>query len=144
VKINAGGTLFTTSITTLTKYDGLLKKMLSGDYEVEKMKDGSIFLDIAPEIFSYIIAFIRNPVFYPPEDAKDRESLRMVAESYGMKELCDYLNKYKKKPNTSTEHIYENVPILIQPNSNREAYYNIPIINVDDQQQQQQQNDISY
>ncbi len=36
-----------------------------------------------------------------------------------------------------TDHIYENVPILIQPNTNRESYYNIPIINVDDQQQQQ-------
>jgi hypothetical protein len=41
--------------------------------------------------------------------------------------------------NTPTEHIYENVPILIQPNPNREAYYNIPIINADDPQQQQQQ-----
>jgi hypothetical protein len=40
----------------------------------------------------------------------------------------------------ATEHIYENVPVLIQSNSNREPYYNIPIINLDDQQQQQQQN----
>jgi hypothetical protein len=41
--------------------------------------------------------------------------------------------------NTPTEHIYENIPILIQPNPNREAFYNIPIINADEQQQQQQQ-----
>jgi hypothetical protein len=41
--------------------------------------------------------------------------------------------------NPPIEHIYENVPILMQSNSNREAYYNIPIINLDDQQHQQQQ-----
>ena len=41
--------------------------------------------------------------------------------------------------NNSTEHIYENIPILIQPNSNREPYYNIPIINSDDPSQQQTQ-----
>ena len=39
--------------------------------------------------------------------------------------------------NNSTEHIYENVPILIQPNSNGDAFYNIPIINADESQQQQ-------
>jgi hypothetical protein len=95
VKINAGGTLFTTSVSTLTKYDSFFKEMFSGDYEIDKMEDGSIFLDVAPEIFSFIIAFLRNPVFYPPEDAKDRERLRVVAESYGMKEISDYITKYK-------------------------------------------------
>lgn len=39
--------------------------------------------------------------------------------------------------NAPTEHIYENVPSLLQQDSNRESYYNIPIINADDQQQQQ-------
>lgn len=38
--------------------------------------------------------------------------------------------------NIPQEPIYENVPILIQANSNRDAYYNIPIINADDSQQQ--------
>jgi hypothetical protein len=47
-------------------------------------------------------------------------------------------SNYRLALENSTEHIYENVPILIQPNSNREAYYNIPIINADDPQQQQQ------
>ena len=46
--------------------------------------------------------------------------------------------------NISTEHIYENVPILIQPNLNREPYYNIPIINLDDQQQSQSNDFVSY
>jgi hypothetical protein len=95
IKINAGGTLFTTSITTLTKYDGLLKKMFSGEFKVEKMEDGSVFLDIPPEVFSFIISFLRNPVFYPPEDSKERERLRVFAELYGMKELSDYLTQYK-------------------------------------------------
>jgi hypothetical protein len=40
--------------------------------------------------------------------------------------------------NALTEHIYENVPVLIHTNSNREPYYHIPIINGDDQQAQQQ------
>ncbi|MBL8086396.1 MAG: hypothetical protein JNN26_27450, partial [Candidatus Obscuribacter sp.] len=40
---------------------------------------------------------------------------------------------------SSTEHIYENVPILIQPNTNGDTLYNIPIINADESQQQQQQ-----
>lgn len=39
-----------------------------------------------------------------------------------------------------TEHIYENVPILIQPNSNGDAFYNIPIINGDESQQQSTSN----
>lgn len=37
-----------------------------------------------------------------------------------------------------TDHIYENVPILMPPKIKRESFYNIPIINVDEQQQQQQ------
>ncbi|CAF1125878.1 unnamed protein product [Rotaria sp. Silwood1] len=41
--------------------------------------------------------------------------------------------------NVPKEHIYENIPILIQQSSNHESYYNIPIINVDNQQQQQRQ-----
>ena len=40
--------------------------------------------------------------------------------------------------NNSTEHIYENVPISIQPNSNGDTYYNIPIINADESQAQAQ------
>ncbi|CAM4740881.1 unnamed protein product [Rotaria magnacalcarata] len=37
------------------------------------------------------------------------------------------------------EHIYENIPIMMQPNSNPDSYHNIPIINVDEQQQQHQE-----
>jgi hypothetical protein len=46
--------------------------------------------------------------------------------------------------NTPTEHIYENVPILIQQNSNRDAYYNIPIINADEQQKNQSDGYVYY
>jgi hypothetical protein len=46
--------------------------------------------------------------------------------------------------NNLTEHIYENVPILIQPNPNREAYYNIPIINADEPQPQPSTDDYAY
>ncbi|CAF3981079.1 unnamed protein product [Rotaria magnacalcarata] len=41
--------------------------------------------------------------------------------------------------NVPAEHIYENIPIMMQPNSNPDSYHNIPIINVDEQQQHQEQ-----
>ena len=39
ITINAGGTLFTTTVTTLTKYeDSMLGAMFSGRYSITKVK----------------------------------------------------------------------------------------------------------
>jgi flagellar motor protein MotB len=91
VKINAGGKEFTTSISTVTKYNGLLKTMFSGQFQLERLSDGSVFIDVDPTIFGYILSFLRDPVFFPPESAQEKKKLLEVAKIYGMQELIDYL-----------------------------------------------------
>ena len=41
VKLNVGGTLFYTTVGTLTKRDGMLRAMFSGRMEIHKDEDGT-------------------------------------------------------------------------------------------------------
>ncbi|KAH7825254.1 putative BTB/POZ domain-containing protein KCTD8/12/16 [Monocercomonoides exilis] len=75
VELNVGGKLFTTLKTTLMKQEtSLLAQMISGKKQVVRDKDGRIFLDRNPEMFSMILEFLRTdslPVaFISPAEEK--------------------------------------------------------------------------
>ena len=42
VKLNVGGTLFTTTVTTLTKQDNMLRAMFSGRMELQTDEEGML------------------------------------------------------------------------------------------------------
>jgi hypothetical protein len=54
VKLDVGGKLFVTSLTTLcSKPDSMLASMFSGRFALEKDTDGSYFIDRNGEYFGY-------------------------------------------------------------------------------------------
>ena len=68
INLNEGGYLFTTSLSTLTKYeDSMLAVMFSGRHEIVKDENGRYFVDRDGKYFRYILNFIRSNDL-PPEN----------------------------------------------------------------------------
>ena len=60
VTLNVGGSLFTTSITTLCKYhDSMLATMFSGRHTLIAESDGTYFIDRDGTYFNYILNYLR-------------------------------------------------------------------------------------
>ena len=61
VTLNVGGTKYTTSLSTLTKYqDSMLGAMFSGRHALPQQEDGSYFMDVDGEYFRYILSYLRD------------------------------------------------------------------------------------
>ncbi|PIC49199.1 hypothetical protein B9Z55_007881 [Caenorhabditis nigoni] len=91
VKLNVGGTIFETSKSTLTKFDGYFKSMLEN--WVPKTKDDSdaIFVDRDPTHFRLILNFMRDGHVDLQKYSEDVKEIQKEAEYYlldGLKELC--------------------------------------------------------
>ena len=74
VKLNVGGSLFNTTIGTLTKHDTMLRAMFSGRMEVLTDSEGWIMIDRSGKHFGSILNFLRDGnVFLPGK------SIRLVS-----------------------------------------------------------------
>jgi len=61
IKLNIGGTIFETSLSTLTSVQGTyFTSMFSGKWEPKLEKDGSYFIDRDSTVFRYILNFFRT------------------------------------------------------------------------------------
>lgn len=61
VELNIGGINYTTTKTTLLRYeDSMLALIVSGDYPTSKDKDGRIFIDRDGNLFSFILNYLRT------------------------------------------------------------------------------------
>ncbi len=77
INLNVGGYLFTTSLTTLLKYeDSMLAVMFSGRHDIVKDENGRYFIDRDGKYFRYILNFIRSNDL-PPEN----EALHVLKEA---------------------------------------------------------------
>eukprot|EP01084_Bolivina_argentea_P261230 441377_1 len=64
IKLNVGGIIFSTTLTTLRKYDCMLSKKFSGDYDAEyDHETDSYFIDRDGTHFRYILNYLRNGKF---------------------------------------------------------------------------------
>lgn len=91
VQLNVGGTLYTTSLETLTKYpDSLLAKMCNGSMASEL----EYFIDRDGLMFRHILNFIRNSKLLLPENFGDEELLLEEAHFFGIarKTWDEFLN----------------------------------------------------
>ena len=62
MKINVGGTVFTTRKSTLMRVDGTyLAAIASGRFEDERDEHGNIYIDRDPRHFEYILNWLRDP-----------------------------------------------------------------------------------
>jgi hypothetical protein len=64
IRLNVGGTLFTTTRFTLTKYpDSMLAKMFDPDLGMDAAKKddtGAFFIDRSPDMFKIILEYLRT------------------------------------------------------------------------------------
>src|SRR5947209_16168674 len=60
VKLNIGGTTFTTSLSTLTTQETFFSALLSGAFEVVEDEFGAYFIDRDPRNFHLILNYLRG------------------------------------------------------------------------------------
>ncbi|CAJ0591470.1 unnamed protein product [Cylicocyclus nassatus] len=89
VKINVGGTIFETYLSTLTRADGtVLSAMVASRWRNQE----EIFIDRNPVYFAKILDYLRDSEhFTPPSEEDARDALRKEAEFYnlpGLAEIC--------------------------------------------------------
>jgi hypothetical protein len=70
IKLNVGGRTYTTSKTTLTRYDdSLLGRMFSGRHDLATDEEGRVFVDRNGELFEHVLDFLREgTAWVAPED----------------------------------------------------------------------------
>merc|ERR1712117_724967 len=107
ITLNVGGTLFTTTITTLTKYpNSLLAAMFEPDSEcppARKDKEGNFFIDGEPKPFEMILRFLRRGKLTEDIDGCTLEQLELEADYYGLEELLKIVQARKKAERKSEE-----------------------------------------
>ena len=85
VTLNVGGTLFTTSKSTLMIVP-FFQRMFEGNWSTTKLADGSIFIDRDPHIFGILLKILRGYTFDPDQfPDPDRSHLFEDADFYGIK-----------------------------------------------------------
>lgn len=95
INLNVGGYLFTTSLSTLTKYeDSMLAVMFSGRHEISRDENGRFFVDRDGKFFRYILNFIRSNDL--PPDSVTLEVLK-EAEFFCMISLIERLESNAPK-----------------------------------------------
>ncbi len=95
IRLNIGGTTFTTTITTLLSKPGsYLSEMFSGRWEVKKSNDGTVFIDRDPFVFRHILNYLRGDVV-PLAHLTPLElhSLLADAKFYKLEELENQIQK---------------------------------------------------
>jgi hypothetical protein len=60
VDLNVGGSFYSTTRTTLLRYDSMLSRMFSGRHELKRRPDGRIFIDRDGELFKFVLQFLRD------------------------------------------------------------------------------------
>lgn len=87
VELNVGGVVFETSRAILTQSkDSYLSGLISGRYELERDRNGRVFIDRDAELFRTILNFLRDtkqPV--KPRDEIESDLLSLEATYYGIK-----------------------------------------------------------
>ncbi|XP_059800210.1 BTB/POZ domain-containing protein KCTD6a [Hypanus sabinus] len=96
VTLNVGGHLYSTSISTLTRYpDSMLGVMFRGDFPTAKDSQGNYFIDRDGPLFRYILNFLRTADLTLPHGFKEIDLLRKEADFYQIEPLIHCLNDPK-------------------------------------------------
>ena len=97
IRINIGGTVFSTSVNTLmTIKDSFLTRLVeSGKIDIKE----EIFIDRSPKVFPYILDYYRfKQIDYKKISKSDSIRLREDAEYYGISDILKYLDDRLKEP----------------------------------------------
>ncbi|KAG9471663.1 BTB/POZ domain-containing protein KCTD6 [Eleutherodactylus coqui] len=103
VTLNVGGHVYTTSLTTLTRYpDSMLGAMFRGDFPTARDSQGNYFIDRDGSLFRYVLNFLRTSELTVPVDFKEFDLLRKEADFYQIEPLIQCLNDPKPLYPTDT------------------------------------------
>ncbi|KAJ8879524.1 hypothetical protein PR048_020132 [Dryococelus australis] len=111
VKLNIGGTLYYTTIGTLTKHDTMLRAMFSGRMEVLTDSEGWILIDRCGKHFATILNFLRDGSVPLPESSRQVAELLAEAKYYCMAELVESCEQALLKKEREAEPICR-VPLI--------------------------------
>ena len=95
VKLNVGGTPFTTTLTVLTSEpDSMLGAMFSGRHATKGalLEDGSIFIDRPARMFHHVLAWLHDRTVPKQLSEEERELLFIEAEYYCIQGLVCVLH----------------------------------------------------
>ena len=112
IKLNVGGTYFTTSRTTLLREPhSVLASIVSGRWKAPE-DDGVYFIDRDPEIFSYVLDYLRNGSISRDVPPGMEEALQRDASFFCLEGLISLLGsdeeeERKKKPKLGSRHELE-------------------------------------
>jgi len=95
VKLNVGGKIYKTTLSTLQKDpDSMLCAMFSGRHELKPdEEDGAYFIDRDAELFRYILNYLRNGKLQYPDDKTVQEDLLAEARFYQVQEVIAQLER---------------------------------------------------
>ncbi|GAM19022.1 hypothetical protein SAMD00019534_021970 [Acytostelium subglobosum LB1] len=93
IKLNVGGHLFFTSISTLcAESNSMFSAMFSGRFPIQTEEDGSVFIDRDGTHFLHILNWLRNKYIPPINDDIVKECLIIEAKYYQILSLVDHLS----------------------------------------------------
>ncbi|CAL2033867.1 unnamed protein product [Caenorhabditis brenneri] len=128
VKLDIGGTLFKTSKSTLTKFDGFFKTMLETDIPLEKDEHEAIFVDRDPKHFRLILNYMRDGFVNIPDSKSDVQEIQIEAQYYlldGLVKLCNTQKPVSEKKNNLFPKSVEEFTYAIV-NSTKKAVIQVP------------------
>ena len=94
-KVNVGGVIFRTTMSTLLKGDTMLARMVSSEIPVVLDEEGAILIDRDPQHFRKILNFLRTGMCPAFETDRERIELKLEAYYYGIEALVKYCENYK-------------------------------------------------
>eukprot|EP01089_Gocevia_fonbrunei_P005932 TRINITY_DN1642_c0_g1_i1.p1 TRINITY_DN1642_c0_g1~~TRINITY_DN1642_c0_g1_i1.p1 ORF type:complete len:348 (+),score=67.93 TRINITY_DN1642_c0_g1_i1:92-1135(+) len=108
IKLDVGGRIFATSLTTLTSQPGsYFEAMFSGRWQAKMSDDGTYFIDRDPAVFRHIMNFLRTGGL-KFDKLKDDEK-KLLVEDADFYQLYDLIDLLKFAEKTSKE-IVETAP----------------------------------
>lgn len=111
VKLNVGGTLFYTTIGTLTKSDNMLRTMFSGRMEVLTDSEGWILIDRCGKHFGTILNYLRDGTVALPDNFREINELLAEAKYFLIEELTESCQQALAKKEREAEPICR-VPLI--------------------------------
>lgn len=119
VSLNVGGTIYTASLATLTRYSkSMLAAMFSGRMSLETETAGNYFIDRDGKLFRHVLNFLRSGQLHLPKGFNELDLLKQEAEFYQLKDMVAHINKAASTQSSVLNQnagCYEHIELVCRP-----------------------------
>ncbi|KAH3755732.1 BTB/POZ domain-containing protein KCTD6-like [Dreissena polymorpha] len=118
VKLNVGGTFYSSTKETLTKVHGsYIWRIFTGDAPCPRDERGSYFIDRDGPIFRHILNYLRSDRLSVPYGFREFDLLKVEADYYGLPALVQeievilvsFKRKRRRRPNSNRKKTSQSV-----------------------------------